>query len=158
MTRACFCGTFDPVTLGHLDVITRASKLFDEIVVFISCNADKKERFSFEQRLAWLQEATSHLNNVRCDIQKGLVVEACHQVQATILVRGIRNMTDFEYERNMAAMNQLIDHNVETVLLMTDPRYMHCSSSNVRELLRYHQDVSALVPACVARDLKREAI
>lgn len=155
MTKACFCGTFDPLTKGHLDVIERASHLFDEVIVFVSVNSDKKELFSKEQRIAWIQEATSHLPNVCCAIQDGLVVEACKSVQAKVLIRGLRNTIDFSYEQNMEAMNHQIDPEIETIFLMSAPQYMYCSSSNVRELMRYDQDVSSLVPACVARDLKK---
>ena len=94
MKIAAFCGTFDPVTYGHLDIIERASKLFDELVVFISPNSDKNNEFTEARRLAWLNASTKHLSNVTCKIQSGLVVEACKSVNATVLVRGIRNGVD----------------------------------------------------------------
>ena len=156
MKIAAFCGTFDPVTYGHLDIIERASKLFDELVVFISPNSDKNNEFTEARRLAWLNESTKHLSNVTCKIQSGLVVEACKSVNATVLVRGIRNGVDCTYEQNMAFMNARLDENIETVCLFTRPEYSLYSSSNVRELFKYGQDISGFVPACVLEDLKKE--
>lgn len=156
MKIAAFCGTFDPVTYGHLDIIERASKLFDELVVFISPNSDKNNEFTEARRLAWLNASTKHLSNVTCKIQSGLVVEACKSVNATVLVRGIRNGVDCTYEQNMAFMNARLDENIETVCLFTRPEYSLYSSSNVRELFKYGQNISGFVPACVLEDLKKE--
>lgn len=156
MKIAAFCGTFDPVTIGHLDIIQRASCLFDKLVVFISPNSDKINEFSEETRLAWLEEATKDLSNVTCKIQSGLVVEACKSVGATVLVRGIRNGVDCTYEQNMAFMNAKLDEEIETVCLFTRPEYSLYSSSNVRELFKYGQDISSFVPTCVLQDLKGE--
>ena len=155
MKIAAFCGTFDPVTYGHLDIIERASKLFDELVVFISPNSDKNNEFTEARRLAWLNESTKHLSNVTCKIQAGLVVEACKSVNATVLVRGIRNGVDCTYEQNMAFMNARLDDHIETVCLFTRPELSLYSSSNVRELFKYGQDISGFVPACVLEDLKK---
>lgn len=156
MKIAAFCGTFDPVTYGHLDIIERASKLFDQLVVFISPNSDKNNEFTEEKRLKWLNESTKHLSNVTCKIQSGLVVEACKSVNATVLVRGIRNGVDCTYEQNMAFMNARLNEDIETVCLFTRPEYSLYSSSNVRELFKYGQDISGFVPACVLEDLKKE--
>ena len=153
MRIGALCGTFDPVTLGHVDLIERASVLFDELVVFISPNSQKHNYFKDSLRLKWLQEATSHLDNVTCKIQKGLVVDACKQVGATTLVRGIRTTIDFEYEKNMAYMNTQIDSEIDTICLFTRPEYELYSSSNVRELLKYGQDISHFVPQVVVKDL-----
>lgn len=150
---AAVCGTFDPVTKGHVDLIERASKLFDHLVVFVSPNSEKNDMFHADQRLAWLQDAVSHLENVTCQIQQGLSVEACKRVHAHVLVRGVRNASDCEYEQNMAFMNHIIDDEIETILLYAKPEYMNVSSSNVKELLKYHLDISRFVPACVQRDL-----
>lgn len=155
MKIAAFCGTFDPVTYGHLDIIERASKLFDQLVVFISPNSDKNNEFTEEKRLKWLNESTKHLSNVICKIQSGLVVEACKSVNATVLVRGIRNGVDCTYEQNMAFMNARLNEDIETVCLFTRPEYSLYSSSNVRELFKYGQDISGFVPACVLEDLKK---
>ena len=155
MKIAAFCGTFDPVTYGHLDIIERASKLFDQLVVFISPNSDKNNEFNEEIRLKWLNEATKNMPNVTCKIQSGLVVDACKSVNATVLVRGIRNGVDCTYEQNMAFMNARLDENIETVCLFTRPEYSLYSSSNVRELFKYGQDISGFVPVCVLEDLKK---
>ena len=155
MKIAAFCGTFDPVTYGHLDIIERASKLFDQLVVFISPNSDKNNEFNEEIRLKWLNEATKNMPNVTCKIQSGLVVDACKSVNATVLVRGIRNGVDCTYEQNMAFMNARLDENIETVCLFTRPEYSLYSSSNVRELFKYGQDIAGFVPACVLEDLKK---
>ena len=155
MKIAAFCGTFDPVTYGHLDIIERASKLFDQLVVFISPNSDKNNEFTEEKRLKWFNESTKHFSNVTCKIQSGLVVEACKSVNATVLVRGIRNGVDCTYEQNMAFMNARLNEDIETVCLFTRPEYSLYSSSNVRELFKYGQDISGFVPACVLEDLKK---
>ena len=128
MKIAAFCGTFDPVTYGHLHIIERASKLFDELVVFISPNSDKNNEFTEARRLAWLNASTKHLSNVTCKIQSGLVVEACKSVNATVLVRGIRNGVDCTYEQNMAFMNARLDENIETFFLFNRPEYSFYSS------------------------------
>lgn len=156
MTKAAFCGTFDPVTIGHLDIIERASKLFDELVVFISPNSEKCNTFSEATRLAWMQQATKHLDNVTCKVQSGLAVEACKSVGATVLVRGIRNGVDCTYEQNMAFVNAFLNEDIETVCLFTKPEYSLYSSSNVRELHQYGQDISGFVPECVWKGLKGE--
>ena len=153
---AAFCGSFDPVTKGHIDVIERASKMFDTLVVFIAPNSSKKSEFTMEQRLAWLQQATAHLDNIQCKIQEGLVVEACQSVGARVLVRGIRNGQDCAYEQNMAFVNAHLDENIETICLFTKPEYYLYSSSNVRELLKYGQDISTFVPECVLQTLQED--
>jgi pantetheine-phosphate adenylyltransferase len=152
--KGAFCGSFDPVTLGHLDIIERAAAFCDELVVFISFNSNKNCQFSLQQRLDWLQQATAHLENVKCKVQTGLSVQACKEEAVDVLIRGIRNEADFAYEQNMAYMNHLLDEQMETVVLFTRPEYAYCSSSNVRELLRFGQDLSDFVPACVLETLK----
>ena len=153
MTIAAFCGTFDPVTKGHIDLIERSSKVFEKVVVFISPNSTKNGSYPLDKRLSWLTQSCSHLDNVECRIQNGLVVEACKSVDATVLIRGIRNGVDFEYEQNMAVVNHLLDANIETFCLFTKPELAYCSSSNVKELLKYGQDVSSLVPKCILKEL-----
>ena len=154
MKTAAFCGTFDPVTLGHVDLIKRASKMFDKLVVFVSPNSLKTNTFSNEQKLAWLNEITKDMSNVECYIQDGLVVEACHKVGATVLVRGIRSTVDFEYEKNMAGMSALIDPAIDTICLYTREDLALCSSTNVREFIKYGLDISSFVPECVLKTIK----
>ena len=154
--RAAFCGSFDPPTLGHLDIIERASTLFDELIVLVATNSSKSSMFSMEQRLAWLREACQDLPNVTCKIQKGLIVQACQEHEIHVLVRGIRNEQDCAYEQNMAFMNAYLDPNIETICLFTKPEYDLFSSSNVRELLKYHQNIKHFVHACVFKSLEKE--
>ena len=103
--RAAFCGSFDPPTLGHLDIIERASTLFDELIVLVATNSSKSSMFSMEQRLAWLREACQDLPNVTCKIQKGLIVQACQEHEIHVLVRGIRNEQDCAYEQNLSLIH-----------------------------------------------------
>lgn len=155
MTTAAFCGTFSPITLGHLDVIERACAIFDKVVVLVSPNSEKVTTFSETQRCGWIREACAHLDNVEVDVQSGLSVASAKAHGATVLIRGIRTIQDFEYEKNMAAMNKLISEDMDTLCLFTKDEYAHCSSSNVREFIKYKQDIRSMVPACVARDLMR---
>lgn len=154
--KAAFCGTFDPVTMGHLNLIERAARLFEEVVVIVSPNSDKHNRFSEAQRVAWLQEAVAPIGNVRCEVRGGLAVEAAAQAGCQTLVRGVRSAVDLAYEQNMAEVNRYLDPHLETVVLLCDPAYAYYSSSNVRELLKYGQDISPFVPACVSETLKGE--
>lgn len=154
MKKAIFCGTFDPVTLGHVDVIKRASQLFDSLVVFVTPNTDKNTMFSNETRCKWLEEACKDLKNVSCEIQDGLTVDAASKVGAKFLVRGIRNGVDFQYEQNMDYMNQKIDKELDTICFFTKPEYMYCSSSNVKEMMKYDLDFSSFVPSCVWEEWK----
>lgn len=156
MTKAAFCGSFDPVTTGHVDLICRAAPLFDELIVFVSINSSKKEAWPLEQRKKWLEEALKDIPNVRVDIQTGLSVEACRNAGANVLLRGIRP-ADADYEANMAAMNTRIDPEIETLCMFAGSGYEYISSSNVRELLRYHVSIKGMVPECVRRDLEPES-
>ncbi len=154
MKKAIFCGTFDPVTLGHIDVIKRASQCFDSLVVFVAPNSDKKNFFSAETRARWIKESCKDLKNVDCQIQEGLTVDAAHKVGAQFLVRGIRNGIDFQYEQNMDYMNRAIDSELDTVCFFTKAEYMYVSSSNVKEMMKYHLDFSSMVPSCVWEEWK----
>ena len=156
MTKAVFCGTFDPVTLGHVDIIERASRMFDSLVVFVTPNSLKKNTFSAQQRCEWIAQSCAHLDNVEVAIQEGLAVDAARKAGATVFVRGIRNGADCDYEQNMAHMNHLLDSDIDTVCLFTKNDYMYHSSSNVRELLKYGLDISSFVPECVWKSLQEE--
>ncbi|MCF0107064.1 MAG: pantetheine-phosphate adenylyltransferase [Holdemanella sp.] len=153
MTIAAFCGSFDPVTNGHIDLIERSAKLFEKVIVFISPNSSKKESYTLDKRLHWLQEATKHIPNVECRVQHGLSVEACHSVNATVLIRGIRNGADLSYEQNMAEMNAYLDNKIETVCLLTKPKWMYVSSSNIKEYVKYGQDITPFVPEVVSKEI-----
>ena len=153
---AIYAGTFDPVTNGHLDMIERASKLFDELHVTLSVNINKKTMFTLEERIELLKQATSHLDNVIIDCNDSLTVEYAREIGATALVRGLRATNDFEYELQMAYANQFLDPNLETVFLMTRLNNTFISSSTVKEIHFHHHDVSELVPPCVVEALKNK--
>ena len=148
MRRAACPGSFDPVTLGHLDIIGRASALYDEVVVAVGLNASKKRMFSFEERTEMLREATAQYANVTVDSFDGLIVDFCKQRGIQVIVKGLRAVSDFDYELQMAQMNASLAP-VETVFVPTSPEYSFLASSLVKEVATFGGDVSALVPAFV---------
>jgi pantetheine-phosphate adenylyltransferase len=159
MRRAIYPGSFDPVTNGHLDVIERARKLFDEVVVAVACNDQKHPLFSLEERLALLHETIGQRDHVRVATFDGLLVEFAISQQAIAVVRGLRAVSDFEFEFQMALMNRKLDASVETIFLMPKEEYTYLSSRIVKEIARLGGDISQFVPVCVtaafARKMKR---
>jgi len=156
-SRAAVCpGTYDPVTNGHLDVITRASKLFDELVVAVVNASTRKSRalFTTEQRCGFIAEGTSHLPNVRVEPFDVLIVEFARRQGAVAIVKGLRAISDFEYEAEMTQLNRMQAPDVESVFIMASPQYSFLSSSGVKELALFGADVSELVPAHVVGPLK----
>ena len=153
--RRCVCpGSYDPVTNGHVDVVTRASRLFDEVVVAILHNTSKKGTFTIEERTALIEQSVGHLPNVRIGSWGGtLVVDVCREVGAAAMVKGLRGGTDFSYELPMAHMNHHLT-GVETLFIAADPTLQHVSSSLVKEVVRYGGDVSGLVPDAVLAALR----
>lgn len=149
MKRALTPGTFDPITSGHLDVITRASQLVDEVVVAVAASPKKNPLFTLEERAALVREATSHLPNVRVEPFNELLVDFAEKIDASVVVKGLRAITDFEYEFQMTALNYQLNQALETLFIMSPPQYMYLSSSIVREIASLHGDVSQFVPACV---------
>ena len=152
MRRAVCPGSFDPVTLGHLDIIGRASRLYDEVVVAVGVNASKKRMFSFEERVEMLTEATAPWPNVRVDTFDGLIVDFCKLHEIQVIVKGLRAISDFDYELQMAQMNHGLQ-GVETMFMTTNPLYSFLSSSLVKEVATYGGDVSGSVPDAVHRRL-----
>lgn len=153
--RRCVCpGSFDPVTNGHLDVIERAAGLFDEVVVAVLVNPAKQSMFSVDDRMAMLAEVIQHLPNVTVEGFQGLLVDFCRQRDIPAVVKGLRAVTDFDYELQMAQMNHSLA-GVETLFMSTNPQYAFLSSSLVKEVARYGGDVSGLVPDVVLERLRQ---
>ena len=152
MRRAVCPGSFDPVTLGHLDIIGRASALYDEVVVAVGMNASKKRMFTFDERTEMLREATAQYGNVVVDSFDGLIVDFCKSHDVQVIVKGLRAISDFDYELQMAQMNHGLA-GVETLFMTTNPLYSFLSSSLVKEVATYGGDVSGLVPEATGRRL-----
>ena len=147
MTKiALFPGSFDPFTRGHLDIVERATNLFDKIIIGIGYNEQKKRLFDLDLMKQKIEESVAHLANVEVQIYNTLTAEFAEQINAQFLLRGLRNTTDFEYENAIAQANKHLNNKLETVFLMTTPSMAHISSTIARELYRFGKDVSAYVP------------
>ena len=151
---ALFPGTFDPITIGHLDIIQRALPLFDRLIIGIGRNANKSAMFSEEQRLRWIKEIYKDQHNVEAVVYEGLTVECCKKVNANFILRGIRYVNDFEYEKAIADMNRSMDNHIETVFLTCLPQYTSVASTLVRDVIRNGGDASQFLPELVAASLK----
>ena len=151
MTIAVFPGSFDPLTNGHVDLITRASRMFDQLIVTVGKNTSKQGLFTTSERVAFIEAAIADLPNVTVQVEQGLTVDFMKSVQATVLVRGIRNSTDFEYEQGIANLNRQLAPQVDTACLMDDPQYQYVSSSLLKEVARFGGDLKQLVPSMVAK-------
>lgn len=152
---ALFPGTFDPITIGHLDIIQRALPLFDKLIIGIGRNANKMAMFSEEQRYEWVTDIFKGEPNVSALIYEGLTVECCKRVGANFILRGIRYVNDFEYEKAIADMNRSLDNNIETVFLTCLPQYTSVASTLVRDVIRNNGDVTPFLPESVARSLSK---
>ena len=150
MLRAIYPGSFDPVTLGHLDIIKRSASMVDELIVGVLNNKAKSPLFSVEERVTMLGEVTKELPNVKVIPFAGLLVDFARQTESKMIIRGLRAITDFEYELQMSQMNRKLEENVETVFLTTNLEYSYLSSSMVKEVAAFGGDISQLVPAYVA--------
>ncbi|MCX6966718.1 MAG: pantetheine-phosphate adenylyltransferase [Verrucomicrobia bacterium] len=156
MHRAVYPGSFDPVTNGHLDVIERASRLYDEVIVAIAHNEAKAGLFSFDERVALLKEAVEHHPNVRVTQFDGLLVNYALEVNARVIIRGLRAVSDFEYEFQMALMNRKLVGEVETMFLMPKEEYSYVSSRLVKEIARLGGNIESFVPDCIVRALREK--
>jgi len=156
MVKAVFAGSFDPPTYGHLNVIQRASKLFDCVDVVISVNPDKKYMFNENERFEMLSEMIKPFDNVELHIWDGLIVNYAKQVGAKVLVRGIRTQNDFLYEFDLALMNKALDANIETMFIPTDEEFAIVKSSSIKELAKFGGNISKMVPPNVERTLKEK--
>ncbi|MBS7261813.1 MAG: pantetheine-phosphate adenylyltransferase [Treponema sp.] len=156
MVKAVFAGSFDPPTYGHLNVIERASKLFDCVDVVISVNPDKKYMFNENERFEMLSEMIKPFSNVELHIWDGLIVKYAEQVGAKVLVRGIRTQNDFLYEFDLALMNKALDANIETMFIPTDEEFAIVKSSSIKELAKFGGNISKMVPPNVEETLRRK--
>ncbi|EPX8802296.1 pantetheine-phosphate adenylyltransferase [Listeria monocytogenes] len=144
-------GTFDPITNGHLDIIERAAKIFDVLYVSVLNNSSKKPLFTIEERMEMIRQVTAHLPNVQVESASGLTVDYAATRGATAIVRGLRAVSDFEYEMQIASMNRTLNADIETFFVMTNTKYSFLSSSMVKEVAQYQGDISELVPEIVNR-------
>ena len=151
---AIYPGSFDPVTLGHIDITKRGLKLFDRIIVTILINPSKKSLFTIEERLEMLNESMAGMANIEFDTYDGLLVDYAQQRGAHAILRGMRAVSDFEYEFQLALMNRKLNRDVETVFFMTGLRWIFTSSSIIKEAARFGGDVSDMVPPCVNKRIK----
>jgi pantetheine-phosphate adenylyltransferase len=157
MKIAIYPGTFDPVTNGHVDILERALKLFDKVIMTIARNSVKNPLFTEEERFELLKAVTKHYNNVEVAVFDGLLVEYVRKHKAVAIIRGLRAVTDFEYEFQMALMNRKLDGKVETIFLVPNEKYTYLSSNMVREIARYHGNVSKFVPPVVKKALEKKS-
>ena len=156
MKKAVVPGTFDPITSGHMDVIARAAQIFDEVVVAVSESARKSPIFTLEERTQLACQATERFENVSVLPFSNLLVDFARSIDAHVVVKGLRAVTDFEYEFQMFALNYKLDADLETFFVMSSPEYMYLSSSVVREIAGLGGDVSEMVPPCVCEALRRK--
>lgn len=148
MKRFVFPGSFDPITLGHQDIILRALPLCDELIIAVGENSEKKYLFSLEERMAFISKIHAHDPKIKVESFQGLTINFCEKVNATALVRGLRNPADFEFEKSIAQMNRRLS-GIETLFLLTAADYSYISSSIVREIILHQGDYSSLVPEAV---------
>lgn len=156
MSIAIYPGSFDPITNGHIDVLKRALRIFDEVIILVANNHNKKARFSINERIEMIKEATKDIKGVSVDCHSGLTVQYAKQHHATHLIRGLRAVTDFEYEFQLASANDHIDHDIDSVFLMSKTNNCFINSSMIMELYSNGVDISELVPSSVIKRLKNK--
>ena len=156
MNKAVYPGSFDPVTLGHLDIIRRTSQMFDQVIIGVLNNKSKSPLFSVEERVNMLKEVTSSLPNVEVQSFEGLLIDFVRKNDARVIVRGLRAITDFEYELQMAQTNRVIAPEVDTIFLTTNLRYSYLSSSIVKEIAEFDGEISAFLHPAVAEKVREK--
>lgn len=157
MERIClFPGTFDPITLGHVDIIDRAMPLFDKIIVGVGLNASKVPMFSPEQRMQWINEIYKDEARVEGAVYEGLTIEFCKKINAKFILRGIRYVSDFEYEKTIADANRTMDKSIETIFLTGEPKYTSVASTIVRDIIRNGGNAEPFLPAIVFQSLSKK--
>lgn len=155
MTNIAVCpGSFDPITYGHLDIITRGAKVFDKVHVVVLSNSSKQPLFTVDERMELIRSSTAHLPNVEVASFQGLLVDYAKKVHASAIIRGLRAVSDFEYEMQITSMNRVLEDEIETFFIMTNNQYSFLSSSIVKEVSKYGADISELVPKPVEEALK----
>ncbi|WP_291582602.1 pantetheine-phosphate adenylyltransferase [Clostridium sp. UBA6640] len=157
MRRAVYPGSFDPITNGHLDIIKRSSYVFDEVIVAVLINPDKKGWFEIDERVAHIQKVIAPYKNVRVKSFSGLLVDFMNSEEADVIVKGLRSMSDFDYEFQMALMNKKLDKTKETVFMMTNSKYSYLSSSATKQVALFGGCLEDLVPDEIKEDLKKRA-
>ncbi len=154
INKVVYPGSFDPVTNGHLEIIKRASKMFDKVIVAVFCNPNKNPLFSMEERVSFLEEATKDISGVKVDSFSGLTINYVESIGGNAaILRGLRAVSDFEGEFQMSSMNKSLNSEIETVFLMTEAKYAFLSSTIIKEAAHFNGDVRSLVPACVYQKL-----
>lgn len=157
MASVAVCpGSFDPVTLGHVDIITRGAKVFDKVIIAVLKNHSKNPLFTVEERVILLKEVTKHLDNVEIDSFHGLLIDYVKEKKASAIIKGLRAVSDFEYEMQMASINRKLDESIETFFMMTNNNYSYLSSSIVKEIAKYNAPVGDLVPEIVEKALREK--
>ena len=156
MRIAVYPGSFDPITNGHLDIIERASRVYDKLVVGVLSNASKTPLFSAGKRVEMIRLVTKHLDNVEVDTFTGLLVDFAASKNATVIVKGLRTVADFEYEFQMALLNKALNPEYETMFMMTNTKYSYISSSMVKELAGFHGDLTGLVPCEIIETIEEK--
>ena len=154
MKTAIYPGSFDPITKGHLDVLERAASIFDKVIIVVSVNTSKQSFISTKDRIMLIRECAKHLKNVEVDSFDGLTVDYAKKREADVLIRGLRAVSDFEYEMQLSQVNSSLDSTINTVFLITKPEYNFISSSTIREIALMRGDISNFVPAPVKKFLE----
>lgn len=156
MKIAVYPGSFDPITNGHLDVIRRASRIYDKLIVGVLTNGSKKPLFTVDERMEMIESVTADIENVCIDSFSGLLVDFAKANGADVIVKGLRTVADFEYEFQMALLNKALNADIETMFMMTDTKYSYISSSMVKELASFHGDLDGLVPNQIINKIKQK--
>ena len=156
MRTAVYPGSFDPATNGHIDVIERALKIFDKVIVAVGDNPEKKPLFSTKERMAMLRESTKHLKNLEIDSFSGLLIDYVKRKNSRIIISGLRAVSDFEFEFQRALLNRVVDNEIETVFIMTKEHYVYLNSSIIKEISMFGGNINGMVPGIVEKKLKEK--